>query len=503
MSSPRGPGSRFAATRVLVVDTELPAPRLSQHADRYGHAWVVIRRADRPRSLVEVDLGPDGVASRDHFATVFDRIRTADDLIGGIPVVADELLPSLSVVIPTMAERLAALEACLASIHTSGLPWVEILVVDNRPTVPVPDPLPGLVGQFRDARVVRQSHPGIAAARNAGVAAATGDVVVFTDDDVQADPVWLRAMAGRFALHPEETAVTGLVLPSELETPAQMWFERYYGGFAAERAFEPLTYRLARPDASAWRRSTVVGQDSDGRVVRRFAIYGAGACGAGCNMAFRRAALRGRSPFDTALGTGTPAQGGEDLAAIIGLLWNGGLLGFEPAALVYHQHRRDYPALRRQMRAYGAGFTAMLTGLIARDPTHALGVGAQLPRALGRLATSTAVRLRGVRPAGDDHVAVPEDRDPHEIGDGDESGRGYPAALTRDELGGLISGPVLYGRSRWAERVRRQRSVLQAPVPGTTTASVVLRRDRGPTAPRPPIQLTIATEPAASRRGQP
>lgn len=246
------------------------------------------------------------------------------------------MLPSLSVVIPTVAERLDELAVCLASIDTSEVPRVEILVVDNRPTVPVPDPLPELVERFRNARVVRQCHPGIAAARNAGVAAATGDVVVFTDDDLQADPVWLRAIASRFALHPEESAVTGLVLPSELETPAQLWFERYYGGFAAERAFEPLTYGLAQPDASAWGRATIVGRDMNGHAVRRFAIYGAGACGAGCNMAFRRLALAGRSPFDTALGTGTPAKGGEDLAAIIGLLWSGGRLGFEPAALVYH-----------------------------------------------------------------------------------------------------------------------------------------------------------------------
>ncbi|MCW2716537.1 glycosyltransferase [Pseudonocardia sp.] len=483
----------FAATRVLVADVEQPAPRLSELEERYGHAWVVIRRADRPRSLIEVDLGKDGAASREQFAAAFERFRTADDVIGGIPAVAEELLPSLSVVIPTVAKRLDELAVCLASIDKSDVSRVEVVVVDNRPTVPSPDPLPELVGRFRGARIVRQSFPGIAAARNAGVAAAQGEIVVFTDDDAQVDPVWLRAIASRFALHPEESAVTGLVLPSELETPAQMWFERYYGGFAAERAFEPLSYGLARPEASAWGRATVVGRDDAGHEVRRFAVYGAGACGAGCNMAFRRRALPGDAPFDTALGTGTPALGGEDLAAIIGLLWRGGRLGFEPAALVYHQHRREYGALRSQMKAYGSGFTAMLTGLIARDPAHALGLGSQLPRALTRIGASTVMRLRGIRPDQDD-IVRPEEPLVDDVVDGDEPDRGYPAELARDELVGLLRGPLLYGRSRWAARgmIRRpgagQHGTGRVPSPDPGDPEHVLRPDGGRPGPGAPGQ---------------
>ena len=93
--------------------------------------------------------------------------------------------------------------------------------------------------------MVRERRPGISAARNAGVAAATGEIIAFTDDDVRVDPLWLRAIGERFASDSAIEAVTGLILPAELETPAQVWFERYYGGFSGERTFAPLTLKAA------------------------------------------------------------------------------------------------------------------------------------------------------------------------------------------------------------------------------------------------------------------
>jgi hypothetical protein len=77
------------------------------------------------------------------------------------------------------------------------------------------------------------------------VADAKGDVVAFTDDHVYADRRWLRALGARFALDPALGAVTGLILPAELESPAQVWFERYYGGFGGERSFRAVTLEAA------------------------------------------------------------------------------------------------------------------------------------------------------------------------------------------------------------------------------------------------------------------
>ena len=262
---------------------------------------------------------------------------------------------------------------------------------------------------------------------------------------MRVDPGWLAALGRRFAANPAELVVTGLVLPAELETPAQLMFERYYGGFAAERSFEPLSYGLAGSAGAPWRRARIVARDAAGRAVRSHPVYGAGVCGAGCNMAFRRSALAGGEPFDLALGTGTPARGGEDLAAMIEVLWHGGRIGYEPAAVVHHQHRRGYDELVRQMSGYGIGFTAMITSLVRRDRTHLLGLPAQLPDAPRRLAGSAtdpvARRPRG-RPRRPGHRARTDAPNPA----GTEPA--FPSELARTELAGYLRGPLAYWRSR-------------------------------------------------------
>jgi hypothetical protein len=423
--------------RVLVADVENGPPDLEGLRGEFKSAWVVLRKNNRPRSLVEIDLR-DGAAQHE-IARLADALRSAPE--SGRPQRADVTLPSISVVIPTIVGRIEPLAACLDALAKSDYDRFEVILVDNRRQDADLDPLPALVEGRHNVRVVRQRKPGISAARNAGVAASTADVVAFTDDDVLVDPGWLSAIARRFAEHPEEQVVTGLILPSELETPAQLMFERYYGGFSAERIFRPLSYGLRRPGGSAWSRGSIVATDDSGAVVREFAIYDAGACGAGCNISFRRSALASEEPFDVALGTGTPAQGGEDLAAMIRVLWHGGRIGYEPAAVVHHQHRRGYDELLRQMWGYGAGFTAMLTSLVLHDPRHLAGLASQLPNAAARTLKAFASRLRGRRPRRADLAAQPA-----------PAVQVFPPELARRELVGYLAGPACYLRSRRALR---------------------------------------------------
>ncbi|MFC7762183.1 glycosyltransferase [Catellatospora bangladeshensis] len=114
----------------------------------------------------------------------------------------------------------------------SGLDYsnYEIVVVDNAPHVAG---TARLVREHaaRDARVRYAAEPraGVTHARNRGLAEARGEIVAYVDDDVTVDPGWLRALAGGFA-DAGVAAVTGDVLASELETPAQVWIEQY-GGF--------------------------------------------------------------------------------------------------------------------------------------------------------------------------------------------------------------------------------------------------------------------------------
>ncbi|MGB7159505.1 MAG: glycosyltransferase [Tepidisphaeraceae bacterium] len=105
-------------------------------------------------------------------------------------------LPTFSVVIPTY-NRPGQLARCLAAMATLDYPRdrFEVIVADDAS----PTPPNVIVDEVRDritVKLARQArNAGPATARNAGVAAGTGDLIAFTDDDCAVDPQWLRAFA--------------------------------------------------------------------------------------------------------------------------------------------------------------------------------------------------------------------------------------------------------------------------------------------------------------------
>lgn len=424
------PVTEHQPVRVVVVDADGDVPAVTavrEDGSRWAGAWLVVRCTGAPVAVVEAGFAGADALPADAVRRLVEAAVAASP--GRPPAPArPPALPSASVVVPTNLARPEQLRASVAALDALDHPDFEVVVVDNS-RVGEADLLRELVAGLSRVRVVREPVPGISAARNAGVRSARGEVVAFTDDDVQVDAGWLRALATRFALRPDEDAVTGLILPAELETPAQLWFERHYGGFGATRVFAPLTYRGAAGRNRLSRRAEVAVETWDGAEVRRFAVYGAGACGAGANMAFRAGALQRVGPFDEALGTGTPARGGEDLAMFIRLLSSGGSIGYEPRAVVHHTHRADYPSLRSQIEAYGLGFTAMLTSLVGAQPWHLAGVLSQLPRVARRVLSGE----------GDAGPAVPAEA---------LLGAPAPRELVRLERRGALKGPAAYLRSR-------------------------------------------------------
>ncbi len=87
--------------------------------------------------------------------------------------------PRVSVVIPTH-NGAATLAACLESLQASSLPPDEIVVVDDASSDGSAE-----IAQQLQCRVVRlDENIGAARAKNRGAAAATGDILFFTDDDV-------------------------------------------------------------------------------------------------------------------------------------------------------------------------------------------------------------------------------------------------------------------------------------------------------------------------------
>jgi len=98
----------------------------------------------------------------------------------------------ISVVIPTL-DRPGPLTACLRALSQSFLPNAETIVVSDGGTVDLGRWLAPFVEPLR-LRYIETSPGGPAAARNHGLAAARGDIVVFVDDDCRPRPGWLHAL---------------------------------------------------------------------------------------------------------------------------------------------------------------------------------------------------------------------------------------------------------------------------------------------------------------------
>ena len=119
--------------------------------------------------------------------------------------------PTASVVICVYTEkRWDDIVAAVGSVRAQDVPAAEVLVVV--------DHNPALLERCRrafggSARVLPNAHrQGLSGARNTAVAAATGGVVVFLDDDAAARPGWLRALLAPY-VDPDVVAVGGVAHP--------------------------------------------------------------------------------------------------------------------------------------------------------------------------------------------------------------------------------------------------------------------------------------------------
>ncbi|MDQ7786431.1 MAG: glycosyltransferase [Thermodesulfovibrionales bacterium] len=250
----------------------------------------------------------------------------------------NKLLPSVSVAVCTR-NRVEDLKLCLASILSLDYPKLDIMVIDNAPNNDDTKSFVTMV--YPDIRYIREPRPGLNWARNRAILEARGDIIAFTDDDVVVENGWIKALCAVFAETPQVMAVTGLVVPYEIETEAQELFEQY-GGFG--RGFKRNWYR--------------------GETLKNEKLAalhgGTGKFGTGANMAYRRSLFHMIGYFDTALDVGTVTNGGGDLEMFFRVLKEGHTLVYEPNAVVFHRHRRYYNELLAQITTWGIGFSAYL-----------------------------------------------------------------------------------------------------------------------------------------------
>ena len=221
--------------------------------------------------------------------------------------------PAVSVVVPTRnrADYLATTLASLAAQETVE-PY-EVLVVDDGSA----DATPEVIARA-GVRAIRHDPPrGVNAARNAGIAAARGDLIALVDDDVEAPAGWLRAMLEGAARHPEAEAFGGPIR-ARLDGPAP-------GGCGREQP--PITTldlgAEDRPAELVW----------------------------SANMLVRRTAFERVGPFDEALPTG-----GDEEEWLRRLRDKGGSVVYIAGAGLDHRRTGDDARLRSLMRsAYHRG----------------------------------------------------------------------------------------------------------------------------------------------------
>ena len=214
----------------------------------------------------------------------------------------------------------------------------ELVVVDN-----APQPGESCEDLVRAAGgvYVREDRKGLNNARTAGVRAASGELVAFTDDDCVPPPAWLTPLDELFD-DANTAVVTGPAFPVSLGTASQARFEEVasFVRTLEQRTFDFLA--ISPADANH--------------------------TGAGANMTFRRSLLLELGdPFPPELDAGTATESGGDLYALYRVLAAGRRIVYDPRVFTYHDHRADPGALHRAVYGYGVGLSAAATKLLVEE----------------------------------------------------------------------------------------------------------------------------------------
>jgi glycosyltransferase involved in cell wall biosynthesis len=217
--------------------------------------------------------------------------------------------PRVSVVVACYnGER--TLNACLESLERLNYPDYEIILVDDGST----DGTARIAAEHPRARNIRhETNLGLSVARNTGIAAATGEIVAFTDADCRPDEDWLHYLVG----------------------------DLLDGGFAGIGG-----HNFLPRDDSSLAAAVLVSPGGPAHVMLtdREAEHVPG-----CNLAIYKWALAETGGFDPIF-----RKAGDDVDMCWRLQQRGCKIGFSPAGFVWHYRRSTVRAYLRQQEGYGA-----------------------------------------------------------------------------------------------------------------------------------------------------
>ena len=206
----------------------------------------------------------------------------------------------------------ATIGETLAHVGRLDYPDFEVIVVDDGST----NGVSRIAAQY-PVRLITQANQGLSAARNAGLHAATGEVVAYIDDDAYPDPHWLTYLVRK--LNSGDCNGTPFV------------------GAGGPNLHVPTDGESAECVAHAPGGPTHVLLDDT--VAEHIP---------GCNMAFRRDALLAIGGFDPQF-----RIAGDDVDICWRLQAAGGVIAFSPTAQVWHHRRGGVRPFWRQQFNYG------------------------------------------------------------------------------------------------------------------------------------------------------
>jgi GT2 family glycosyltransferase len=293
-----------------VLDWQVHATFASGCAGAFVFAWTDDWYVSY---LSDVGLASGGERIEDWDFGLTDRERRPKPALGRVadafaeaPVPRSERWPRMSVVVCSY-NGARTLGECLRGLGRLDYPDYEVIVIDDGSTDAT-----SRVAVEHGVRLIRTENRGLSRARNTGMEAATGEIVVYLDDDAYPDRDWLTYLAATFA-STGHAAVGGPNLPPP-----------------ADRA---VVAGLAHAPGSP---AEVLISDTEAEHLP------------GCNLAVRKEALETIGGFDPRF-----RVAGDDVDVCWRLRDGGFTLGFNPAAMVWHHRRKDLRAYLRQQWGYG------------------------------------------------------------------------------------------------------------------------------------------------------
>ena len=218
----------------------------------------------------------------------------------------DQPWPRISVVVCSYnGER--TLGDCLEGLARLKYRNFEVIVVDDGST----DQTAAIAARY-PVRLIRVPNRGLSHARNTGMQAATGKIVAYLDDDAYPDPHWLTYLAAGF-MNTAHAGIGGPNISAPGDGPIADCVGNAPGG--------PIHVLLSDLEAEHI---------------------------PGCNMAIRKACLKEIGGFDPQFGVA-----GDDVDVCWRLQQQGGTLGYNPAAVVWHHRRNSIRAYWQQQQGYG------------------------------------------------------------------------------------------------------------------------------------------------------